>query len=44
VALVEACDGLAETHGVRFLPSPWLRALRSRGEGLNPYRGREQSA
>ena len=44
VALVEACDGLAVTHGVRFLPSPWLRALGSRGEGLNRYRGREQSA
>ena len=32
---------LAETHGDRFSPSPWLRALAARAEGLGPYRGKD---
>jgi 3-hydroxyacyl-CoA dehydrogenase len=40
-ALVEALDGLSRTHGDRFSPSPWLRALAGRAEGLSPYRGKD---
>jgi 3-hydroxyacyl-CoA dehydrogenase/enoyl-CoA hydratase/3-hydroxybutyryl-CoA epimerase len=41
IALVEALDRLAETHGDRFSPSPWLRALAARAQGLGPYRGKD---
>ena len=37
-AFVVACDRLAARHGERFAPSPWLRALAARGEGLIEYR------
>ncbi len=40
-ALIEALDHLAETHGDRFLPSPWLRALAARADGLGLYRGKD---
>ncbi len=40
-ALVRALDRLAETHGSRFSPSPWLRALAARPDGLGPYRGKD---
>ena len=36
--LVAVCDSLAHAHGVRFAPTPWLRELASRGEGLKAYR------
>ena len=35
---VAVCDSLAHTHGPRFVPSPWLRELASRGDGLRAYR------
>jgi len=40
-AFIEALDHLAETHGDRFSPSPWLRALASRADGLGLYRGKD---
>ena len=40
-ALIEALDHLAETHGDRFLPSPWLRALAARADRLGLYRGKD---
>ena len=40
-ALVDALDALARTHGERFSPSPWLRVLAARSEGLSPYRGKD---
>jgi 3-hydroxyacyl-CoA dehydrogenase len=40
-ALVEALDDLSRTHGDRFSPSPWLRALAGRAKGLSPYRGKD---
>lgn len=33
-AFVTACDRLAQTHGARFLPSPWLRERAARGQGF----------
>jgi 3-hydroxyacyl-CoA dehydrogenase len=42
--LVEALDGLSRAHGDRFSPSPWLRALAARAEGLSPYRGKDAPA
>ncbi|MGO9420764.1 3-hydroxyacyl-CoA dehydrogenase family protein, partial [Roseiarcus sp.] len=41
LTFVEALDHLAETHGDRFSPSLWLRALASRADGLGPYRGKD---
>jgi 3-hydroxyacyl-CoA dehydrogenase len=40
-ALVAVLDGLAASHGLRFTPSPWLRAVAARPEGLSPYRGKD---
>lgn len=40
-ALVETLDGLSRAHGDRFSPSPWLRALAARGQGLSRYRGKD---
>ncbi len=37
-AFVTACDTLAHNDGARFAPSPWLRDLAARGEGLAPWR------
>jgi len=37
-ALVSLCDGFASRYGERFAPSPWLRALAARGQGLRAYR------
>jgi 3-hydroxyacyl-CoA dehydrogenase len=37
-ALVKLCDELAGLRGERFAPSPWLRELARRGEGLRAYR------
>ena len=37
-AFVALCDRLAAAHGERFAPSPWLRRLAARGEGLGAYR------
>jgi 3-hydroxyacyl-CoA dehydrogenase/enoyl-CoA hydratase/3-hydroxybutyryl-CoA epimerase len=37
-ALVGLCDRLAEAHGDRFAPSPWLRELAARGRGLQAFR------
>ncbi|MBV8103525.1 MAG: 3-hydroxyacyl-CoA dehydrogenase family protein [Hyphomicrobiales bacterium] len=42
--LVEALDDLSRAHGDRFSPSPWLRALAARAEGLSPYRGKDVPA
>ncbi len=36
---VAACDRLAREQGARFEPSPWLRELAERGEGLARWRG-----
>ena len=38
---VQLCDGLAHERGSRFEPSPWLRALAARDEGLP--RGRNKT-
>ncbi len=38
-AFVALCDALTAAHGERFAPSPWLRQLASRGEGLAAFRG-----
>jgi 3-hydroxyacyl-CoA dehydrogenase len=35
---VTTCDALAQNNGTRFAPSPWLRGLAVRGEGLAPWR------
>jgi 3-hydroxyacyl-CoA dehydrogenase/enoyl-CoA hydratase/3-hydroxybutyryl-CoA epimerase len=40
-ALVGALDRLAEAHGERFRPTPWLRALAASAQGLRPYRGKD---
>ncbi len=40
-AFVKALDRLAQTHGSRFSPSRWLRALAARADGLGPYRGKD---
>ena len=37
-AFVAACDALAREEGERFAPSPWLRDVAERGEGLAPWR------
>jgi len=37
-AFVGASETLARLHGLRFAPSPWLRDLASRAEGLKAYR------
>jgi 3-hydroxyacyl-CoA dehydrogenase/enoyl-CoA hydratase/3-hydroxybutyryl-CoA epimerase len=37
-AFVMACDSLARDSGARFTPTPWLRDLAERGEGLAPWR------
>ena len=37
-ALVSLCDGFASRYGERFAPSPWLRALAARDQGLRAYR------
>ena len=37
-AFVKLCEGLAAAYGERFAPSPWLRELALRGEGLRAYR------
>jgi 3-hydroxyacyl-CoA dehydrogenase len=37
-AFVSLCDRLAAAQGERFSPSPWLRGLAARGEGLAAYR------
>ena len=37
-AFVSLCDRLAAAHGDRFAPSPWLRELAARGDGLGAYR------
>jgi 3-hydroxyacyl-CoA dehydrogenase/enoyl-CoA hydratase/3-hydroxybutyryl-CoA epimerase len=41
--LVEVLDRLALAHGDRFFPSPWLRALASRSEGLRLYREKDSA-
>ena len=37
-AFVTTCDTLAHDNGARFAPSPWLRDLAERGEGLARWR------
>jgi 3-hydroxyacyl-CoA dehydrogenase/enoyl-CoA hydratase/3-hydroxybutyryl-CoA epimerase len=35
-AFVAACDSLADRHGERYRPSPWLRARAAAGEHFYP--------
>ena len=37
-ALVAQADALAQVHGARFLPSPWLRKVAADGHGLQRWR------
>ena len=37
-ALVAQADALAQVHGARFLPSPWLRKVTADGLGLQRWR------
>ena len=37
-ALVAQADALAQVHGARFLPSPWLRKVAADGIGLRRWR------
>lgn len=41
-AFVKTCLALAHDNGARFAPSPWLRGLAERGEGLAPWRAQSK--
>jgi 3-hydroxyacyl-CoA dehydrogenase len=41
-AFVKTCRVLAHDNGARFAPSPWLRGLAERGEGLAPWRAQSK--